>query len=296
MKKQLLHGAALVSAIACSQTSPSSSQSRSVGPVTIANSEQLTLRSDALDQDFLVQIVLPPGYASSEQSYAVLYVVDPTVLIGHLASDTYILSIAQQIPASILVGIAYDLSNVPDGISSFQIRNRDLTPTFDPEFASENPSYAPGFEPGGAEEYLDFINDEVKPLIGMHYRVQDARETLVGYSFGGLFALYALFTAPDSFDNYVVASPAIWWDDRVIFGFEESLAQRAGDITNSVFLSVGESEEDFMVEDFRAIVERLEGREYDSLRLDTYVFEGENHASGIGAAMSRGVRSVLGAH
>lgn len=106
--------------------------------------------------------------------------------------------------------------------------------------------------------------------------------------------------AGDAQTNAIVAllRSANWFNPLVhlasrLIRFDQELAR---DLTKSVFLSVGESEEDFMVEDFRAIVERLESREYDSLRLDTHVFEGENHASGIGAAMSRGVRSVLGAH
>jgi predicted alpha/beta superfamily hydrolase len=42
------------------------------------------------------------------------------------------------------------------------------------------------------------------------------REALFGHSYGGLFALHALFTRPSSFDTFIAASPSIWWNNQFI--------------------------------------------------------------------------------
>lgn len=42
--------------------------------------------------------------------------------------------------------------------------------------------------------------------------------TLIGQSLGGLLATEILFKQPDLFDQYIIVSPSLWWD-------EESLLQ-----------------------------------------------------------------------
>ena len=38
----------------------------------------------------------------------------------------------------------------------------------------------------------------------------------LGWSFSGLFALYAAVARPDLFDAYLFIGPAIWWDDELL--------------------------------------------------------------------------------
>src|SRR3546814_19712655 len=55
----------------------------------------------------------------------------------------------------------------------------------------------PGREPppsGGADDFLAFIEHELKPLIAQRYPVDARRQILFGHSYGGLFTLYTLFT------------------------------------------------------------------------------------------------------
>jgi predicted alpha/beta superfamily hydrolase len=49
-----------------------------------------------------------------------------------------------------------------------------------------------------------------------------SREALYGHSYGGLFALHALFTRTHSFDCYIASSPSIWWNDNDILHEAES--------------------------------------------------------------------------
>ena len=37
----------------------------------------------------------------------------------------------------------------------------------------------------------------------------------IGWSAGGLFAVHALLSEPNSFDAFITASPSLWWDNKV---------------------------------------------------------------------------------
>ena len=60
--------------------------------------------------------------------------------------------------------------------------------------------------------FLRFILQNLKPTIARRYGAME-REELLGHSFGGLFVLYALAHAPQSFSVYVCASPSLWLGD-----------------------------------------------------------------------------------
>jgi predicted alpha/beta superfamily hydrolase len=86
-------------------------------------------------------------------------------------------------------------------------RSYDLTP----------PTETPIAGYGGANLFLDFIENCVRPAVKARFpNMSFSREALYGHSYGGLFALHALFTRPSSFDCYMASSPSIWWNSRCI--------------------------------------------------------------------------------
>ena len=52
-------------------------------------------------------------------------------------------------------------------------------------------------------------------------RTRPGERTIEGYSIGGLFALYTLFTKPETFNRYIVGSPYLLWNNSSIFSYEE---------------------------------------------------------------------------
>ena len=60
------------------------------------------------------------------------------------------------------------------------------------------------------------MSDELIPWVDEHYRTEPAFRTLVGHSYGGLFALYALMNRPDAFQAYLAISPSMWWNGGAI--------------------------------------------------------------------------------
>ena len=157
-----------------------------------------------------------------------------------------------------------------------------------------------GLFPGGADAFLDFIEEQVKPMIRTNYPASDD-ETLVGDSLGGLFTLHALFNRTNDYDRYLVGSPSIWWDNGTLFEAEVAYADGHEDLDADVFISVGsleegvnpESDDSRMVSNTVEMAARLRARDYPNLRLTEHAFEGETHLSVIPATMSRGLRALF---
>ena len=282
--------------LVCSLANPTLAQDSSLPAVTISNSFVHYLQDDSINQRFKIDVVLPTGYDGSTDKYPVVYATDGNLMSQLIAPNLTLLQLGQEIPAIILVGIGYDTNNV---MEIGTLRTRELTPTKDAQWLQRQSQSIPEhLHPGKAENFLTFIDQQVKPLINKHYRTDPSDQTLVGYSLGGLFGLYTLFNHTNSFDRYVIGSPSIWWDNALVLQHEENYAANNKDLAKHVFLSIGELEQPAgsdsqMVTHVNLMNERLNSRKYPGLVLEHVVFSGENHMSGIAASMVRGLRSVF---
>lgn len=176
-------------------------------------------------------------------------------------------------------------------------------------------SYPPYFEGGppvrigGTGELLDFVETQLLPRLGEMVRLDQTRRSLFGHSFGGLFALYALFERPGLFANWIAASPTIYWEGSEILNNEARRQRLAG---NAVFLhlSAGEYEGDELapfqyrnedaasrlekrkVEQTVALAQdmadRLNGSD-DCIQTQFELFAGQTHMSVLGPAVNRAV-------
>lgn len=122
----------------------------------------------------------------------------------------------------------------------------NLSSTVSSTVSSVQPSAVPPAY-GGADELLDFINKFVKPFVfgSVFPNVTVDQSALFGHSLGGLFALHTLFTAPESFDTYLAASPSIFWNDKYILTEEKKFLNASGsEHQPNVWLSYGTLEQD----------------------------------------------------
>lgn len=69
---------------------------------------------------------------------------------------------------------------------------------------------------GGADRFLDFIEQELLPVLGRMFPLDPSRRTLFGHSYGGLCTLHTLLSRPALFSRYWAASPSVWFDDAAI--------------------------------------------------------------------------------
>ena len=141
---------------------------------------------------------------------------------------------------------------------------------------------------GGAALFLDFIKKELFPFIETNYRIDKNDRMLSGYSFGGLFAMYALFYEPGLFSKYFIGSPSIHFKDGITYDYELNYASNHSDLEADVFISAGELE-DRTSQNIKKMVELLSSRNYENLNLKMVIFENEDHVTCYPAAMSRGL-------
>lgn len=191
-------------------------------PIVIGKS--YALQSKVLGDVRRLNVYLPPHYSDASRKFPVLVLLD-----GGEAEDFHHITGLAQVTA--FNGAVEELIVV--GIEGVD-RKHDLTsPSSDPEDIKLDPTS------GGAAAYRKFLVEEVKPWIATHYRVS-GRYGLIGESLAGLFTVETCLRAPQSFDDYIAASPSLWWDKENLS--RESAADFAkGDFHGrQLWLSVGD--------------------------------------------------------
>lgn len=230
--------------------------------LTIGTSQ--TLRSSVLAEDRTLMVSLPNGYEDSKQRYPVLVVLDAEWRFRFLASAVETMADAGAIPDMIVVGIV----NAQ--------RDRDLTPAFDGHG---------GYAPGGAENFLRFIQDEVLPFVEQRYRTRPYR-ILLGHSHAGFFTLYSLMREPGLFNAYIAVSPSRGQDDRHVKNLEQSLSKSTR-LDTFVYIGHGGKEsDDILLGSFR--YGRVLGDQADrglDVRVESFPFD--THGSVVHKSMTR---------
>jgi predicted alpha/beta superfamily hydrolase len=171
-------------------------------PVALPFTEQRSITSREIGQMFDLLVRLPDDYATSGESYPVLYVLDGWhfPFLAFLANNNHY---SEKMRPVIMVNLSY-----PAGVNPMVPRARDFTPTNVVEREANS---------GGAPAFLKFLADEVIPYVDKTYRTIPTDRGLLGHSYGGLFALYALVERPGLFQRIVAASPTVTWDNRYLF-------------------------------------------------------------------------------
>lgn len=245
------------------------------------------LHSSETGFGYEITVEVPNRYPRSDRSYPLVVCLDAQWTYGAVRDAFRILPLSQELPEAVVVGVAHA---APDLHQVLQQRAVDFTPT--PYAAPpETGVRLPAEDVGRADRFRRFLLDTVMPAVADRYRVSGQR-TLVGHSFSALFGLDTLLVEPTAFDRWVLPSPSVWWDDRVMFAREAEHASRTTDIPATVFLSVGGEETHDGFGGQEAFHRQLAGRRYPSLDLSWHLFPGETHQSVISGAVVRGLRTV----
>lgn len=183
-----------------------------------------TIDSKALNETRTINVYLPDGYQpNSTVTYPVIYVLDGSANedFPHIAGLCQFMNMYQLLPKSIVVGIA----NVD--------RYRDFTyPSSSKQDKKDIPTS------GGAEAFLAFLENELQPMIEEEYPTNGNR-TIIGQSLGGLLATQILLQKPNMFDDYIIVSPSLWWDNQKMIKDAKSHFIYQPEVAKRVFLTVG---------------------------------------------------------
>ena len=263
-------------------------------PVTLPGTESREFYSKVMQQDFNIYVQLPLHYdPNGDTKYPVMYVTDGNRSFPLFANMSRILSFPDTgFPQILVVGIAYPIDSMADWVV---LRTRDLTPTRHEETEKYWASVLAGstgrndyeVRTGGASRFLEFITSELIPFIESEYRASAEDRALGGYSYGGLFTLYALFEKPQWFGRYFAGSPSLHYDGQALFRIEEEFAASDRELDGKLFLSAGQLESEDIVNAVKKLSGILEVRKYSGLETSSHVFEGENHRSAYPASAMR---------
>ena len=252
--------------------------------VYLHGTEVRQLNSKIIDgMEYQIYISLPDNYDSSTESYPVLYFLDAWAQFGIIRQAYWLLRFYDEVPPLIIVGIAYE-GNVKDHLF---YRSRDYSPTKVPEEELGQISQIVPIS-GGAPDFVQFLQKELFPMIEKEYRVNKSDRALFGVSFGGLFTSYVLFKHTNLFQRYFIGSPSLWWDNEIIFKYEDDYAKKNNSLPVKVFLAAG-GKEDLTIR-FDKLRNIILSRNYNDLYFSSYIFENETHMSFIPAAHTRALR------
>ena len=257
------------------------------GPFSLPNTHSHEFVARANGQPYKVWVATPRKPADGER-FPVLYVLDGNWSFGTSVETVRMISLSGDVPPLLVVGIGYP---GPQGYrDSGRLRNFELTPTDDLHYREraakqEQPVDDRGL--GGADGFLSFITDELAPFIEERYAGDPTDRCLFGYSLGGLFAVHALLQEPPAFRRFVIGSPSLWWNDRVMMEREQERAGGSKVLRARVFISAGAEEEspagraeiaEFgMVSNAVRFAALLASRGYEGLKVTSHVFSDEGH-------------------
>ena len=207
-------------------------------PASLPHAEVRELTSRHTGRTYRIQMSIPRGEPSA-QGYPVIYVLDGNLLFPVLAQQTLMFegnALREGREPVLIVGIGYPTDEPFD----VQARAEDYTPPAADMSATGDRLSS---RHGGAERFLHFIEDELKPLVEARQPVDRDRQTLFGHSYGGLFATYTLLTQVQAFQNYLISSPSLWWNRRHVFGQLAVFSAPKASVMPRVLLSVGADEQ-----------------------------------------------------
>lgn len=197
----------------------------------LADTDYFEMRSSG-GHDYGIWVTTPPGYDPATTQAPVVYVLDGNFAVG-LTAPLIVTQLdpMQRIQPYIQVSVGYAGEEAQDWD---RLRNRDFVPPGEPVAKELVDAVEMGLQAGArtreeADAYLDelrdthadvflrFLTAELHPRIERDYGTAPTGHGLFGYSYGGLFSLYAWLADGSLFDSIGAGSPGVIAEDSQIF-------------------------------------------------------------------------------
>ena len=236
----------------------------------------ISIQSKILKEERVLNVYLPQHYsADSLKTYPVIYLLDGSKDEDfiHIAGIVQFGSFSwiNMLPETIVIGIA----NVD--------RKRDFT------YPSQNSLDQEEFPTSGkSAHFIQFLEDELQPFIAANFKTSEEK-TLIGQSLGGLLATEILFKKPELFDNYVIVSPSLWWDD------EKLLNAPTPSFTSSKSIYIaGGKEGEVMERTAKALYTKLNQQKGEQTRVFHEFLEDKDHGDALHIAVYHAFEKIFG--
>ncbi len=197
----------------------------------LADTDYFEMRSSG-GHDYGIWVTTPPGYDPATTQAPVVYVLDGNFAVG-LTAPLIVTQLdpMQRIQPYIQVSVGYAGEEAQDWD---RLRNRDFVPPGEPiakelvdavemglqagaRTREEAEAYLAELRDTHADVFLRFLTAELHPRIERDYGTAPTGHGLFGYSYGGLFSLYAWLAGGSLFDSIGAGSPGVIAEDSQIF-------------------------------------------------------------------------------
>jgi predicted alpha/beta superfamily hydrolase len=217
---------------------------------------EVVMYDEEINDSFVIHISLPPNYDDSK-SYPLVLMTDG---VWRLSDHPELrkLMLSGEVENVILASVGY-----PNGYDYFSIRERDLL---------QQPDL-----------YLQFLIENLLPYLCNNYRVDTARTTLTGHSYGGYWGLYALYHSDtigkDTFAYYYIGSPSFQANTALanVNNFEDWFYERKQALDCAVYITVGGNEEAPFIGLIESGLGDIKKHTYDGLKMEYEVIDGYDH-------------------
>lgn len=254
-------------------------------PIALGTSYEI--QSVQLGEKRIINVYLPDGYSdSTAKKYDVIYLLDGGVDEDYIhfcgLVQFFTFPWVNAMPQSIVVGIA----NTD--------RQRDMS---FPSTAKMDKKKWP--TTGGSSKFMDFLEKDLMPHIAKNYRTNGSK-TVVGESFAGLFACEVLMKRPAMFDNYLIVSPSLWWDNGSLLKYKPILSATVPATRTNVYIAAGKeglglSEEPHVMEvDANVMADKIKALNNKNIRIQFDYFPEYNHATIGHFGLYEGLRRMYG--
>lgn len=230
------------------------------------------ISSKVLAEKRIINIYLPDDFNQHDSvQYPVIYLLDGSAdedfihVAGLVQFNTF--PWINLLPKSILVGIA----------------NTDRVGDF--SYPTSIPADQKKFQGGGhSGEFMSFIESELQPFIRNKYK-GTGENTLIGQSLGGLLATEILFKKPHLFDNYIIISPSLWWDNGSLLQLNPEILKEEYTGNKKIYIGVGKeglTPGEFprvMEVDANLLADKIRAAKKENLRVYFDYLPGEDHAT-----------------
>ena len=268
---------------------------REANEVVLKGTSQFLIKSSKEGRMYQI-FVYRPKEAEPPEGYPIIYVLDANSVFGTIVEAMRLQSRRPEktgIVPAVIIGIGYPV----DGAFS-PARYYDFTLPVDFSELPKKPDGGTWPAHGGAENFLHFIEEDLKPEIMNAIKINQDRQALFGHSLGGLFTLYTLFSKPHAFQTYIAGSPSIHWNKKWFHEEEDQFLKRLkrDDREISLFVGVGEFEKKHksgMNENALELSDRLKISVKSGLCVKFKEFEEENHVSILPPLINKGLRFAL---
>ena len=288
--------------------------------VTLPRTDYFELDSAHVGDRFAVWVTTPVDYdRGADARFPAIYVTDGNVSAAMLAPycEHTAFDLIGAFQPYIQVTVGYPPEKAADWLT---LRNRDLVPADEPAPPSmiaavaadaqtagwtqeEHDEYIRSIHEGRAAQFLLFLEEELRPVVDERYRIDPAGSGLFGYSYGGLFALFALLRQSPMFRRYGAGSPGVLSADSQIFRLERDIAGRAQAFADvQLHLTVNELEitgrshiyRDLGIQ-FARFVDTLYLSDHDGLDFTARILPSDTHMTGFSQSFLSYLRACYGA-